>query len=649
VRHALREGLRGDRSGTLLRKLPAVIGRLTDFSPTVPWSIAEAFAGVIDAALLSDDHAAVVRVLERAAQRPGPDARFAALAAGELGSPLRMAWLVERLRSGLPGDTGGLRSWLLRIAPQAGPLLLAALELSEPGAAQELFAEALATAIPVDPGPVVARLKEPKLRDVAALSFALERSGAAERARVFNRLIGRREVALQVEILTGRARARGAEALLLLEGAMGDKTDEIRRRAVKLVGELCGQKGYALLEKSLKDPAFEARPVTERALFWTAALECGGEAAAIEVEQVLNTKASLLNKKKVNDAKLAVIEGLGRAKSEAARALLERVAQDRGQGDEVQSSAVSALSDARRVTGELSGEHKAIGEWRVHLMARVSLDFVLLSRAATTIDVTSGLLDAAIDRFRDGVRQIVAQDGKLQLAVTAQGPTINGAAVSFGPLQERVAPAVVSALQVRDLQGFMVEAMLPVAEYKSLLLRAYDPEGARERLPHIKAVTFGGQLLAPAIDPPAPADPTARARELFASLVRWLSAQRDNLRSDRTLELTGGDAALDELARLIDQGQARFLGVTRWLGNETGALVHTANTAVLAMAFAHDIGLTRSALREVAELAVMQGLAEAVGKPERRPQPGEPTAEDQRFYAAGLVLTNRVSRLGTAA
>src|SRR5581483_6896292 len=47
--------------------------------------------------------------------------------------------------------------------------------------------------------------------------------------------------------------------------------------------------------------------------------------------------------------------------------------------------------------------------------------------------------------------------------------------------------------------------------------------------------------------------------------------------------------------------------------------------------------------------SVMLGLAEAVGKPELRPQPGEPTLEDQRFYAAGLVLTNRVNRLGTAA
>ena len=77
--------------------------------------------------MLSDDHSAIVRVLERATQRPGQDARFASLTAAELSSPLRMAWLIERLRSGLPGDVAGLRSWLLRVAPRAGELLINAL------------------------------------------------------------------------------------------------------------------------------------------------------------------------------------------------------------------------------------------------------------------------------------------------------------------------------------------------------------------------------------------------------------------------------------------------------------------------------------------------------------------------------------------
>jgi hypothetical protein len=523
--------------------------------------------------------------------------------------------------------------------------------MSDAGPGQELFAEALAAALPSDPALVVSRLREPDLRHLAGLSFALERSGAPERNKIFQRLIGRRDVAQQVEILTGRARARGADALLLLEAALGDRSDEVRRRAVKLVGELCGAKGYALLLKSLKDPAFDARPQTERALLWAAALECGGDAAAAEVDQVLSAKTPLLNKKKVNDAKLGVIEGLGRARTEDARAQLEKLLNDEGlAGDEVRLAASAALEGNRRATRDhSSSEHRAIGEWRTHLMARVSLDFVLLARASTTVDISSGILDSAIERFRDGVRQLVAQDGRLQLVVTEACAAVNGTPVSFGPLDETVSATLVSAMQVRDLQGFAVEAMLPASEFRSLLLRAFDPEGARERLPHVKALTFGGALLAAHADPPLPKDPTVRSRELFAQVVRWLSVQRDNLRADRALDLASGEPALEEWARLIDSGRARFMGLARWQPSDTGTLVHTANTALVAMAFAHDLGLTRSALREAAEVALMLGLAESVVKPERRPAPGDPTGEDERFYASGLVLTNRVNRLGTAA
>ncbi len=648
IRAALRESLRSDRSTYLLRKLPPVIGRLTDFTRTVPWSMVEALAGIVDAALLSDDHTAVARVLDRAAQRPGKDARFSAMVAAELASPLRIAWLVERLRSGLPADVNGLRSWLLRLGSYAGPLFLAGLELSEPGPAQELFAEGLAAAIPGNPGLVLSRLDQPKLRDLSALCFALERSGANERTKVFQRLIGRRDIPIQVEVLAGRARARGADALLLLEGALGDKSDDVRRRALTLIGELGGQKGLALLVKAMKDSGFDAKPTAERAQFWTSMLECGGEAAVHEVEAALAQKPSLLNKKKINEAKLVVIEGLARAKSEVARTLLEKVAGESSHGDDVLNATRAALDGARRNTGEnLSGEHKAIGEWRTHLMARVTLDLVLLSRASTTVDISSGVLDSAVERFREGLRGILTQDGKVHLMATDTGPTLNGAPVSFGPLHELVTPAVTAALQVRDLQGMALESMLPAGEFRAFFMRAFDPDGRRERLPHIRAINVAGQALAPVAEAPLAADPTARMRELFAAVVRWLSTQRDGLRADRAMDLASIDAALDEWSRLIDAGQARFLGVTRWQPSDTGTLVHAANTAMLGMAFAHDLGLSRSAVREVAELSLVLGLAESVVAAARRPPPGEATGEDERFYAAGLVLTNRVNRLGT--
>src|SRR5262249_52814500 len=156
-------------------------------------------------------------------------------------------------------DVTGLRSWLGRLGPGAGPMLADALEASDTGPVQELFAEALAYALPADPNIVIARLERepgPRLKNVAALCSALHGRQGGEGARVFQALIARRDAALQVEVLTGRARARGTDAMLLLEGGLGDKAEEVRKRSIELVGELGGQKGFALLQKLMHEETF---------------------------------------------------------------------------------------------------------------------------------------------------------------------------------------------------------------------------------------------------------------------------------------------------------------------------------------------------------------------------------------------------------
>ncbi|MBK7861012.1 MAG: protein kinase [Archangiaceae bacterium] len=650
IRQVLRDGLRSDRSTFLLRKLPAVIGRLADFSRTIPWSVSEALGGVIDAAVLADDHQAIVRIVDRAQARPGRERHFAELVMRELHNPMRIAWLIERLRSGLPADTAGLKSWLARLGPSAGAMLVEALESSDAGPAQDLFAEALAYALPQDPGLVTQRLESgsARLKNIAALCFALERSQIAERARVFTALIARRDAAIQIEMMTGRARARASEALPLLEAGMGDKTDEVRRRAIELTGELGGARGCALLQRLMREPAFEGRPAPERARFWAALLQCGADAAQADFDAVLGQKPSLLNKKKVLDQKLSLIEGLARAGTEPARALLERTLNDRGQGDEVHAAVRAALSGSRALSKEVPiFEQKAVGDRRVQVIARICLDLVLLARASTTVDLGTGLLDDALAQFREALRALLTQDGRVHFSVDT-APTLNGTPITFPLLQAEVAQNVIAALQARDLKGFELEAMLPLAEFRAFFLRAFDSDGRHERLPHLKAINFEGQLLTPVSEPSAPADPTARAKEVFAALVRWLHGQRDGLRGGRALEVGAVDPLLDEWARLVFDGRVQFMGVQRWSPGDTGTLVHAVNTAALGMAFAFDLGLPRSALRELCELSLMLGLTEAVGPAERRPQPGEPTHEDQRFHAAGLLLTNRLNRLGTA-
>jgi hypothetical protein len=651
VSKVLREGVRKDRSTLLLRRLPAVISRLSEFSRTIPAQVAEALAGVFDAAVLADDYASVVYVAQFAETNGGKDGQFGELVRTELANPLRIAWLVERLRTGLPPDSSALRKWFTKLGPSTLQLMVEALEASDPGRVQELFADVVAAALSANPTIVTQRLEQhPKLRTVAALSYALERSNIPEAGRVFASLTGRREEPLMVELLTGRARARGPEAQPLLEAGLRSNSAKVRQRSIELVGELLGGRGFQMLGDEVRSQAFAARALADRATVWAALLACGGEAAISEVDNVLLERSSLVNRRVV-DGKLGVIEGLARAKTETARAILERTANDRSQGTEVGGAARAALDGVKRAAPEddaKPAEQKSDAEVRIQLAARITLDLAMLSRAATTVEVAGGLLDPAINRFREGLRQLHSQEGVVRLTVTPS-PLVNGQPVIFVPSHQAVAQRVTKLLVARGFGGVQMESLPPLVEVTSLLLRAFDPEGRHERLPTIKAVTHTGAPLTPTSEAPHAPDPTARSRDIFSLVVRWLAAQRDAMRARRPLDWASVDPLLEEWALRVHDGSALFLGVARWTVGETGILVHAVNTALVSMAFGKDLGLTRSALREACELALVLGLAESLAPPSQRVSPAAALPEEQRFHAAGLLLTSRLNRIGTSA
>ncbi|MBK7860341.1 MAG: protein kinase [Archangiaceae bacterium] len=629
IRQALREALRADRSSWVLRKLPAVLSRLCDSAAETPWALREVLAGVLDAAVLSDDHSAVASLLERAALRRGRDGRFARLVEDEVQSPLRLAWLVERLRSGLPADVVGLRSWLSRLSASAAPLLLTAIEASDRWPEQEPFAEALAAA---DPQLTLARLKAGRPQTAAAFAWVLERAGAEGRREVFETLAREGPVSLEVEVLAGRARARGADAVELLEAYLEDPRFELRARALELLGELGGERAFGLLSARVAAPGFEELPVTEAELTWAALLEAGGEHGLQLAAKVLGAKSPLLKKRKDDERKLKVVEALRHRKTESAGALLEQTA-----NDENQSSAVIARA---RTALESVGATGTEPESRTRLVARVCLELALLARASTTVDVGSGLLDPAIERLREGVRQVQQRDGWLNLEASDTGPTVNGGAVSFGAFHAAAAPRWERALRARDLKGVAIAGPVTAAELRSFLFRAFDPDGKSEPLGNISAFSFAGRALGGMPQIAVGDDATERARELYHAMVGWLEKQRDALRAGASPRLLSADAALDEWVLLMADREVRYLGVALWdAATEQGRLEHAANTAATAMAFAHDLGLPRACLREVCELSLMLGLAAAVERTVDR--------EADPMHAAALLLTHRLNRLGT--
>jgi hypothetical protein len=631
IRQALRDSVRMDRTTQVLRKLPAVIAKLSEFSSDVPWSMNEALAGVIDAAVLSDDHGAVVHLIERAAMA-GQGSRFARLVDEELESPLRLAWLVERLRSGLPADVGGLRSWLGRLGASAAPLLLTAIEAGEQWQEQELFAEALAAVVGNDPELVSAALKKPRLKSVAALCFALELGGAEGREAVWRALLNEGDEAMELEVLTGRARAMGGQALELLRPHLDAPSPELKARATQLMGELLGADGFELLSSRLEEPRVDALDAAQLLETWAALLECGGDEALELAKTALSARAPLLKRRAAIERRLAVIDALRRVRTEGAWRLLEAVAKDSAFAGELRKAASTAL-EARPVDAAVLEPLS-----RSRLLARAALELALLARAATTIGTGGGQLDPAIERLRDALKQLIAREGHAEIAAGTEGPTVNGSAVDFGPFHAAAARVWELALRSRDLKSLSAAENAPTtAELRSFLYRAFDPEGRHEPLSNLSALTFTGEELKPLPAELLAPDSTAGAAERFAKILRWLETQSALVSVGQSPDLHGIDATLEDLTTLLAESDTEFCGVARHDGSARGKLTGALNAGLLTAAFAQDLGLPRPALREALELAVMSGLAQTAGDEAL-----------QRLHAAGLSLTHRLNRLGTA-
>ncbi len=648
VRASVQAMAAAERSAGVLRKLPGAASRLFDLARDPPGRLREALAGVIDVALLADDHAALRKLLEGADARPGAAGSFAQLVQSDLSSPLRMVWLLERWRaSGLPAKTVDLRAWLSRLSPAAAPRLLWLVDTLGPGPGQDLLCEVLAKLGGDVPGMLSARLEEVAPRSVAAVSYALDLTGSPARAKVFQKLLLRRDPALQMQLMTGRAKLGGPEAFALLEAGIGDRSEEVRLHALGLLARF-GDKAAALLASRIQSASFEARSPTERAATWSALSATDAVGALAPFEQVLGQKTTLLNKKRSLDAKLSALRALPEMPRDEAARLLDRVANDRGQPDEVVAAARAALArrpaaQPRLVAAPTPAPAPRAVEQRQRLTRSLVLDFLYLSRAATTIDLAAGDLEPAVARFREEVRQVVLLDGKVHLAAGPKGVTLNGVPVTFEFPADDVGLGVARWLQSRDVRGFGIDAPLPAAELRSFLLRLYDPDGGAERVPHVRAATFSGRALAapPTLD--CPGDPEARAGELWELARAHFQEAVSAVAAGRLPSLEQSAPLLDAWAALYASGKPLFLGRR---AQDAGA--HAANTAVLAMAFASDLGLGQAHLRDLAEVALFHRVFEAGLPKDKQPQEGEPIGEESRLRTAMLFLSQLRSRRGPA-
>jgi serine/threonine-protein kinase len=632
---ALRDQAAADRASQVLARFPAIAAQLMEQAVTLRPRLVDQVAALVDAALVADDHGRLAKLVESSDAQSGG---YAATLRAELMQPLRVLWLVERLRLGLPPSGNGLVTWLGRLGPPMVPLLLAAIDASESGAAQNVFARALGLALNGAIGPVVERLEVQSPKNAAALCCALEVSGAVERKSVFQRLLGRRDVELTLQVMTGRAMAGGAEVLALLEAALGDREERVRVHAASLISSSGDPRLLQSMLSQVSQSAFDKRTDEERTAWWVAILSTLNATSALgAAAEQLEQKTTLFARKRSVAVKLAVVAGLKAAGSEGARLLLERTAANAAQPDEVVEAARAALVPVPVVPPS----DRMSMEQRGQLRRMLVLDLALLTRAMTVVDAASGLLDTAMERLRATLRAIVLQDGKLEVLVKPEGVAVNDYIVSLrltssADQTDDHAPAVAAVLRARDLQRLALEAPLPIAELRGFLLHWFDPDAAGTRAPRVRVETFSGRTSSRV--PPPIINTVALSFDAWKSAFEFVLAQQAELAVGRAPSVSSLDPFFENWSWVYLGGSGQVLSVVPTRRDDDGFAVHAANTACIAMAFASDLELGRSTIREVGEFALCRVLSEYGLPAAQRPAPGEAAPPELRLSLASLAL-----------
>ncbi len=589
-----------ERSSILMRKFFPVAARLMEAAPDLAPEVQWHAGAMLDAALVADEHSIVAQLVERIGQS---GSQFDTWLVAELSSARIWLQLVERLHRGLPTDTEALEKWVGALGPAATELVLTAIDALEPGPAQELLCRALAPMMS-DPSAVITRLDGPTPKNVIALSHLLEICPAAhDRKKVFARLLTRREIGFVGEVMTGRAKARAPETLRQLEVGFGSRTPEIRVRALELMAQLEAPEVAKLLQPLTGAADFDTRPDAERIALWAAIANSRSPSALAAMGALFATKPSILVRKKVVQQRRLIVEALKKATRDEARALLESLAADVNQPDEVRAAAQAGLEQPPRTTERLTPKQAS------RLRKLVVLDLCSLARAATVTDVMGGQLDGALGRFREVLRLVVTHDGKFELGVGADGVTVNGAIVPLAFGETPVAPEVARLLSACDLRTFKLEGAVPLNELRATLAQLCDPEGTAERAPHVQVTTGSGWVLQPCAAPQPVADAPAAAVALYAGAIAFLKQQRVEVESGKLPTITGAARFVDGWVSTRRAGGARLLAVSAAPPGDR-FVVHALNTASIATAFGAHLQLDPTTLRELAELSMFWTLGE---------------------------------------
>jgi hypothetical protein len=372
----------------------------------------ELLTGLLDAALLYEDLAAIVRAqdaLERTAAAAVPGAALAREVATQfsarLGEEARVRRLGEIIRHKQDLVPGHVARYLGVLQSDAVGTLLDVLDGLEPGPSRGPLIEALARLVPDRPQMLEARLGAANSQTVRDLVAIVVRGNFPDAARYLTAALRNPNAQVRIAVLNELSSAPRPEQAhrFLLEGTT-DKTPAVRAAAFRAMAQLSPTRGAVDLLRLPKLPDWDKRDATERELIHV----CMGLTQQSDVvtyfSRVLAEKKSLLNARKVAEAKLHAIAGLSAMGTLPAYKLLQGFTQQASEGKED----VEVLAASRKAMFEVKKRLFESAEGRSRPDSQAGLPAAEKSA------------DAIFDEFQTAQREATAQAQQEKLDLEAR-------------------------------------------------------------------------------------------------------------------------------------------------------------------------------------------------------------------------------------
>lgn len=244
----------------------------------------------------------------------------------------------------------------------------------------------------------------------------------------------------------------------------------------------------------------------------------------------------------------------------------------------------------------------------------------MLVRSVKLYDPDNAIFQKPLQVLLDTANAIIARDGKLELMVAENNFYVNGQMVRVEGSSLESLKYLASEMEARQVGGFNLLRPTSAQELKnfiSIFAKDQHEAASEDGLDGKKLVSMKltkWKRIQEKLDKDADGavDRKKYAMTVYARCVVLASSLIAAFRQGKAPNTDLALRQMQEVVDLMREQRSQFLGMTCTGSGELALAHHMVNTALIAVAFASELGLTRPQLRELAFAALVVDLPMAV-------------------------------------